>query len=736
MRVEAEACLRRPHRRGSAATIAMVYLVLMSSIAVATFFVATLSVRGAVASGDLLRARAMAESGIRWQASRLRLASLRPVTTKGNLDAGDADTLWPQVRDRIAADWSNIPGAGLSVTTGTDFVEMDGMQLHGGHFRIRVERLEGYETNPLSDAYRQFMRVTSTGVVNPGSSEEITRAVSMNFSLDKRIDFAIAGKTRIQIGRNTLVEGDVAMGTAGLYPPFLVLSDFTHFDTWLKGDVESWARFLKRNHDGYGNRVSMNDTDVAEKALAAGFTDYNEDGYMDEFDLFLRRFDEDGDKAVSREEFSGPDGLREPNLWHAIDSLGAPMFAGDPTRAGYMDDLIDSRDFYFKIGGTVTSRDSESAWQSWMNKNGGGSIHDVLQGPVVPSHPSDAPVTFGAPAAEIVDLDPANFEDAAEIFRGKTGESAGAPARQYRQATDSSGNPLFTGTGSNRKPVMEAQILENTVLSLDDANVTVNSKGSVVPVMVDERTPHGSSSWQATYRRPVFRNMHLKNVVIPKGMNPLFENCTFEGVTFVDMTRDIVVGGKVRHDSGSGMDWSKRMKSGSFSSNTPLTSSNSLAYTQGNNVRFESCTFEGPLVNPYSTAYTHFSNSWEFTGETLFDNKADETATIVAPQTNIEMGSFERPGEAPSKLVGVVVAGNIDIRGVGIVDGSILVTGDGAGNTTLGYFGASDGDTDPSAMPEGGYGRLNVRFNPYRALPDGIALAVIFDPIPSTYTEH
>ena len=75
-------------------------------------------------------------------------------------------------------------------------------------------------------------------------------------------------------------------------------------------------------------------------------------------------------------------------------------------------------------------------------------------------------------------------------------------------------------------------------------------------------------------------------------------------------------------------------------------------------------------------------------------------------------------------------------RGVGIVDGSILITGDGAGNTTLGYFGASDGDTDPGAMPEGGFGRLNLRYNPYRALPDGINLPVLFEPVAATYTEN
>ena len=83
----------------------------------------------------------------------------------------------------------------------------------------------------------------------------------------------------------------------------------------------------------------------------------------------------------------------------------------------------------------------------------------------------------------------------------------------------------------------------------------------------------------------------------------------------------------------------------------------------------------------------------------------------------------------------MVVAGNIDIRGTSVIDGSIIVTGDGAGNTTLGYFGPSDGDTNPSAMPEGGYGRIDIRYNPNRALPDGINIAIDVLPDTDSYKE-
>jgi hypothetical protein len=238
----------------------------------------------------------------------------------------------------------------------------------------------------------------------------------------------------------------------------------------------------------------------------------------------------------------------------------------------------------------------------------------------------------------------------------------------------------------------------------------------------------------------VFYGVHFKNVKIPKGINALFEDCTFEGVTFVEVERNVTNNsGSVSTAPGDGMQFAQRMlKGATFTNNTALTKDNSNGFLNGNNLRFNNCVFEGPIGSNYATAYTHFANSWEFTGSTLFNNKVDQTATLVAPQTNIEMGSFSDPNAAPSTLIGVVVAGNLDIRGTSIVDGSIIVTGDGAGNTTLGYFGASDGDTSTAVdltKNNGNWGRLHIRYNPYRVMPDGINIAVVLTEHTDTYRE-
>lgn len=697
-----------PRRRGSTSVMAMLYLTLVAAMAVAMYETASMNVQSASNLSNVDRARAAAESGLRWQEYRF-LNMNRPRTTAGKIDGDVADALWPAIKDAIQADYAQLAADGEDgAVDGGDHISSRRIKVEqgGAEFVVAIHRPRPDPDDPAGDP---LLRVVSTG-----SYGGATRTASMDFVLSKKIKFAVVGKVPIQLGRNTVVEGPIAMATANKFPPLLMLSDFTHFHSGLRSRIERFNEHLQgetqvgavrvKNHNGYDNRISVNNSLEYNLATQAGYADVNGDAYIDEYDLFLDEFDADGDAGVSRSEFTnGATGkLYDEELFKAIDSIGAPMRAGEAPRLGYQDGRIDNYDGYAKLRGQAVLAPTATAWANNLAGQGK-TINDMVQGTVASDDPSKAPVKFGATRNDTFDLSPANFDEAAAGFRPKTGPSAGASR-------------------------VTATVIENAVLSPSYAN------GGTA----NERTPLGSTSYQATYQRPVFRNMTFRNVRIPKGLNALFDNCKFEGVTFVEMEPTITKpGGAVTTSASDGMSWSKRMKpnKGSFSNNTVLTATNSYGFEQGNNLRFNNCTLEGPIAGNYTTAYTHFTNSWEFTGATRFNNKADQTATIVAPQTNIEMGSFTDPSQAPSTLVGVVVAGNIDIRGTSTVDGSIIITGDGAGNTTLAYFGASDGNTDAGANPEGGYGRLNIRYNPYRALPDGINIRVDLLPRAGSYQE-
>jgi hypothetical protein len=760
--------------------LAMIFLSIMTVLAVAMFSVSSVNVQSSSNLADVSRAQAAAESGLRWTMYRLTTMP-RPKTLVGVITPAVANTLWSQtttgLRDSFATSLGAVRGptnVAITVTKATTQVSTSDVPTDGSDgatFRVSLRQL-----GPADGFDNRYLRVVSTGTCRGAS-----RVVSMDFTIDKKSKFAVVGKVPIQLGRNTIVEGPVAMAVANKYPPILMLSDFMHFDPSLKTKIQAWNTFLQgssvvngqvvKNHVGYDNRLSVNNSTEYPLATGAGYSDVNGDAYIDEYDLFLKQYDGNGDKRVSKAEFTNPSTgqLYDSNLFTAIDGINGPMFNEDKngngildigedangngaldidtTRAGYMDGYIDNSDGYTKLRGQIEMATTAAAWQA-DSSMAGKTINDMIQGTVSPLDPGDQAVKFGVPSSDVFDLNPANFEQCAENYRTQSGPNAGTTLRQsgvIQNADLSAADvaysvPYVTVTAKGNTTLTVGSVIPKSDFDTANAGLPANKKATstTAPTTVSEQTPWGATAGtqQATYARPVFRGVKFKNVRIPKGVNALFDGCTFDGVTFVDMTHDITKSnGAVTYDKNDGMTWAQRMKSGSFSNTTALSTANSKAFDEGNNLRFNNCYFGGPIAGAYATAYTHFSNSWEFTGATQFDNKVDDTATIVCPQTNIEMGSFTSPSQAPSTLVGVVVAGNIDIRGTSTIDGSIIVTGDGAGNTTLAYFGASDNNTDPDAMPEGGYGRLNIRYNPYRALPDGINISVDVSPVISSYME-
>jgi Tfp pilus assembly protein PilX len=779
----------RPHgRRGVTALLAMLFLILITTLTLAMFHVAAGNVQTSANYSDLTRAQQAAESGLRW--TNYRFASMiRPRDLAGTITPAIAANIWARpdgLRDRLSAsmklvlDQANKPigvsALGDTVQTTTQ-VPTD---YQGATFTVSVRQL-----GPADGTDARFLRVTSVG-----RYRKAFRSVSMDFEIEKKAKFAIVGKVPIQLGRNTLVEGPIGMTTANKNPPILMLSDFTHFDAALKTKVEAFEAYLKgsgiykgksvKNHTGFDGRISVNNEAEYNLASAAGYRDVNGDAYIDEYDLFVARFDTDGDGAITKKEFTSNPAtgqLYEPNLFNAIDSLSPPQFNEDTNgngmldfgedknnnlkldvdipRKGYQDqviDKVDARDGYSKVTGQIILAEPANDFQNWINTNNPGkTINDYMLGGIAPTETGQQTVKMGASGNDLLDLDPANFEQAADAFRDKTGSTMGTTVRVVGRienttllATDVQFSRPYNVTDVRVMSVGDTKLGLHDVIpkaTFDAANAALPAgkvKATSAPPTnsLDEHAPFGSTTWQATYRRPVFYGIAFKNVRIPQGINGLFENCTFQGVTFVEMERNITSPtGAVTTNKDDGMTWSKKMISGTFSADTPLTGANSAGFLKGNNLRFNNTTFEGPIASNYSTAYTHFTNSWEFTGSTMFNNKVDQTATIVAPQTNIEMGSFTDPNAAPSTLLGVVVVGNIDIRGTTVVDGSIIVTGDGAGNTTLGYFGPNDGDTSAVALPQGGFGMLDIHYNPYRTLPDGINLPIMITGRVDTYRE-
>ncbi|HVS70663.1 MAG TPA: hypothetical protein VHQ47_05350 [Phycisphaerae bacterium] len=575
-----------------------------------------------------------------------------------------------------------------------------------------------------------------------GTAGNISRTVTMDFWIQKQLKYAVYSNVAIQLGKNVRVVGDIAStypGT-GKGPTIQMFDDWHYLPNMsqIDSDLSAFRNLLNTYNTGFDNRLDVRDPTSAAAIAAknAGFADTNGDGYIDDYDIAMNRINPSWSRtnpysnAISSGQFTNPNtgNPYDADLWTLIDDpLGAVVNGKLPDGSlppwtGYDDNVLSNADGYAKVNGSVKAALSYAAWQSaasgWSGYGdtaggaSGNTFRDQFEGSVVPSDPTAAPVQLGVDFSGEQTLAPSNFDTSS----------------------------------------YDSKIPSTTASKATVGGVTVISNGNLTSSMANggtttEHSPASATSgWQATYKRPVFQNVVFNNVRIPKGLNAKFINCTFNGYTSVKMTTKIVSPNSSQNDNpdgstsdpNGGMAWAQQMTFGSFSANTTLTSSNSVAFSNGNNLHFSGCTFNGVMTADIPSSYTHFADSWEFDGNTTMNNQVDQTVTIMAPQTNIEMGGFTNPGANPSTLVGVVVAGNIDIRGTATVDGSLLVTGNGAGNTTLGYFGSTDSGNEvpsPSELPNGvsSYGHLFFRFNPARGMPNGITIPVVASAQINTY---
>ncbi len=136
-------------------------------------------------------------------------------------------------------------------------------------------------------------------------------------------------------------------------------------------------------------------------------------------------------------------------------------------------------------------------------------------------------------------------------------------------------------------------------------------------------------------------NQILDTVFIPPGTNAHFKNCIFRGVTYVDSTP------------------------------SALPSND-----DHNNVVFENCTFEGPIVTDVPEYVQLNKDSIEFRGQTTFTFDAPTLAegyTIIAPNFNVNFGSMDQadPDEHLT-LYGLVLGGIVDIRQSATISGSVV----------------------------------------------------------------
>ena len=726
----------------------MLFLAVFASLAAAMAMVAQTNLRSADTSLNASRALAATETGVTFARYRLAEVASGFTTDKGEIDASLAQSIWAQVSAAFNAalaakahydnGWiavSSEPGSPrFRITleqhpiTGEDYgsamYQRAPYSMDGGDNEFTADGLPVAGDNPIEP---RWIRATIVG-----EDGGIQRTIRVNLKIDKKVRFAILSRNRVMIGRNVVIKGPI--GSNYTYTdvkhghPVQMRDNFHDLNSTLDGYLNDLSAYLGANDVDGDNRVSVADTRESGALADAASVDRNADGYIDSYDMFLLSYDANADGAISATEFSQSGALVDEQLWQLINEAKFPagtkfdwasqrvkLPGGEWADATADMAVIDDDDQYAKLHGEVYFKSSKSAWEDGA---AGGDYQKYFRGPVTPDAYEDA-VTFDANASQIAAVDDSSFD-----------------VSTYR--TQAAGN--FASQTASPVPNDPDQ----------PAVITPPGPGTLESVPFNAPYPYDY------YARPVYENMTFTNVTTPKGTNALFVNCKFVGVTFIDTE---VNNTDPNYNYAGMQDATGALKYFGVSANvngTEVTDTKAL----GNNVRFHDCKFEGIVATESPQAFSHVRNKIQFTGKTEFDIEAPsltvaqkqlfEKSTIMAPQYSIDVGTFTQPASSneTTTLDGTIVAGVLDIRGQAEINGSILTTfepvpGEGVlveggspanFNTTIGYFESSAGDSE-AELPGDGYGKIIIRYDPYRPMPDGILGPIEIRADMDTYVE-
>ncbi len=778
-----------PRRRGVTAVLAMMFMVLFGSLAAAMAIVSQGNLY--TASSHLLVTRALGsvDTGLRVAQARLAQVSAQLRVEKGRITPDYADDLWE-------GDWSDGDGAVITPEgdDATDGVAALLTTLHAADSTVDLpveyatsdawlvttpivlaQDVQGDATEAFQITYVPIgdgeFRAVVTGYAWDGVRDEwITRTAQQDFRMAKRVKHAILGPAKIMIGKNVSIDGPIGARYDQVDEvdghPLVVRSDFYGIDDLLDDMLEDFFEACVSDDTNGDNRLAIHHTIEGQSLGALNGRDYDgdtipdnaftesggsSDGVLDEFDLFLSRFDSNGDgKAVlggilivgtphesATPEFSGVDDDLAFLLDAAVPDRDGDGLLNDRDEAlGYRDGAIDYRDRYAKIRGPVAFRTDRDDWEDQLTINGEpiGDYQQYVYGPIRPG-PGEDPVTFNSGDDTLPDIDYSTFDTAQS---------------DLADAADGGSFLAQAGVGSLWTPVVhtDGAIIGVTLNPEFDADNDADADYD----RVVERVPYGAPSDADWYERPVIRNKVFKDVKIPVGSNVLFENCTFVGVTHVQtyvqnahdswrfygvQAADLslaypplpaVSDAQLDNDyfdatiiKPPGFDIPRLSIAGQdYVTTKPLS----------NNIRFNNCLFVGSIVADKPVVFCQTRNKLAFTGSTRFyqrhpdapddpdlnpDSSDDDLiaqSSMMAPDYSVDIGTNNASSDQDVNLSGLIIAGVLDVRGNTSIHGALLLTfdprredpalqhfGQGVGNPanytiTLGYFSPDQGDLE------------------------------------------
>jgi len=614
----------RPTRRGVAAVLAMMFLILFGSLSAAMAIASRGNITTAATHLHVSRAQSAAETGLSIAQARLANSAGRFLLSNSQVDGTFGWNLWSgnmggmgnylvippetgrqdlgapaglasSIADDHSLDQDVVTDVGVSTVTIGNAISGASSEYMSSYWvytpAVALEpRVSGSPTPPLaySVTYAPLangldIRVISTGYdfAYSRAGQPITRTIMQDFRLAKRVKHAIISPSRIMIGKNVMVTGNLGARFTGVTnnngDPLVLRSDFAGIDpTGLDPKLDAFFASMSGSDVDGDNRLRVGHP-TESAGIPAGTIDYDGDGqpddafadvtgdgYVDEFDIFLKHYDTNGDGRVTLSnaltagtpaqgqaaEFvtsggnsidedmallidsSTPDRNRN-GVWGFNDSnsngrwdAGEVMYDFDSSNnayrdqvLGFRDGFIDRRDQYAKVNGKLSFKVAQPDWASSQ-----GPISDRLRGPIRPEI-GEAPASYSVGDNELPDVNVSIFSTTQTTLQSAADGSSFA--LQVAQQLGVSTAALVTYVESSPSGSSGPRFLRL------DADVDNDSLPDNWATAHYEKMPFNSPNFSDWYYRPVYENMIFKDVQIPSGTNALFNNCTFVGVTWV-----------------------------------------------------------------------------------------------------------------------------------------------------------------------------------------------------------
>jgi hypothetical protein len=636
-------CLRAwagARRRGVVSVVAMMFLILFGSLAAAMAIMSKGNIITAATHQHVMRAQGAAETGLAVAAERLAEAAGRVVVEKGTVDSGFGLRLWNgtfvvsdgqvtrQPPRSYPATGGAIPGLAHAVAevhaqdnntitvngiistyltsapAGADPTEYS----LSNWVRTRAVALGAgaggnYSGTAFQIDYAPLANGTDVRAIVTGydfgyttRGEPVTRRIVQDFRIVKRVEAAVLSPSRIMIGKNVVVEGNLGAAFTDVDQqfgdPLTMKSDFWGLEAGLDAELTKLFNALAAYDVDKDNRLRIGHPiegaalpDYSNLGYPGAAADVTGDGYLDEFDVFIMYYDanHDGKVVLSAAMAAGtpaegqtPEFVKsngqpvDDDLAYLLDSgvpdrnrNGEARFVDNNHNGRFepgVDDLVDQE--------VVDPSSVPAALQGYIHNLGGQSVlfRDQVLGfrdGVIDRRDQYKKVhgrlVFRVGESQWI----AGQGNYMQRVRGPISPTDGLAPVSF--ATGNAQLPDLTNDNfTNSQTALRAaanggsfdqQVADNLGVSLAQlptwtlANNPSNpSAPRHNPLRGDanydglpdnwqtahfERMPFNSPSYYDWYYRPVYENMTFRNVQIPPGTNALFKNCTFVGVTYV-----------------------------------------------------------------------------------------------------------------------------------------------------------------------------------------------------------